>query len=51
MSDPDDATTDQGLICALQTVERIQRELEQLHHEMDEVKDRIHKMAERQCDD
>jgi hypothetical protein len=44
MSDPDDATTDQGLICALQTVERIQRELERLHEEMDEVKERIRKM-------
>jgi hypothetical protein len=50
MSDPDDATTDQGLICALQTVERIQRELERLHEEMDEVKKRIRKMDDRRCD-
>jgi hypothetical protein len=50
MSDPDDATTDQGLICALQTVERIQRELERLHEELDEVKDRIRKMDDRRCD-
>jgi cell division protein FtsB len=50
MSDPDDATTDQGLICALQTVERLQRELERLHEEMDEVKERIRKMDDRRCE-
>ena len=50
MSDPDDATTDQGLICALQTVERLQRELERLHEELDEVKERIRKMDDRRCD-
>lgn len=50
MSDPDQSTTDQGLICALQTVERIQHELERLHDEMEEVKGRIRKMADRQCD-
>jgi len=50
MSDPDDATTDQGIICALQTVERIQRELERLHEEMDEVKERIRKMDDRRCE-
>jgi len=50
MSDPDDATTDQGLICALQTVERVQRELERLHDEMEEVKERIRKMDDRRCD-
>jgi len=50
MSDPDDATTDQGLICALQTVERIQRELERLHEELGEVKKRIRKMDDRRCE-
>jgi hypothetical protein len=50
MSDPDDATTDQGIICALQTVERVQRELERLHEEMDEVKERIRKMDDRRCE-
>lgn len=50
MSDPDDATTDQGLICALQTVERLQRELERLHEELEETKARIRKMDDRRCD-
>jgi cell division protein FtsB len=50
MADPDDATTDQGLICALQTVERLQRELERLHEELEETKERIRKMDDRRCD-
>jgi cell division protein FtsB len=50
MSDPDDATTDQGLICALQTVERLQRELERLHEELEETKERIRKMDDRRCE-
>ena len=49
MSDSD-ATTDQGLICALQTVERLQRELERLHEELEETKERIRKMDDRRCD-
>jgi len=50
MSDPDEPTTDQGLICALQTVERLQRELERMHAELDEQKERIRKMDDRRCD-
>jgi len=42
--------TDQGLICALQTVERLQRELERLHEELEETKERIRKMDDRRCD-
>jgi hypothetical protein len=46
----EDATTDQGLICALQTVERLQRKLERLHEELDETKERIRKMDDRRCE-